>query len=474
MLINSAFFMLFFARKFVIFVKSLQTMKGKLQDQVQRNLFRPILKEIINPKHELVILAEKIDWESFENEFSNLYSETGRPSVPIRTIVGLLLLKQMHNLGDETVVEQWLQNPYFQYFSGEREFQWKAPCDPSDFVHFRKRIGEQGAETIFKSSLEVRKDEIKGNDVVFDTTAQEKNITYPTDAKLLRKVIERCQKIALQENVILRQSYSRTLKSLLLKQRFAHHPKRKKEARAALRKMRTIAGRLVRDLERKLPSELLSEYNEQLVLMQKIIEQKRFDKNKIYSLHEPDVACIAKGKAHKKFEFGSKVSIAILPKINIIVGVNNFNGNPNDTTTLEPALEAVEKYTGRKFKNAIVDRGYKGKKEINGVKIISPKPPGQNQHYSKRTSQKKCRSRAAVEPVIGHLKYDCRMIRNYLKGNIGNDMNALLAAAAYNYRGLLRKIKEDIILSIFYFGFLKKFKEVFKNKLFIFNLNLTS
>lgn len=430
-------------------------MRGKSQDQNQRNLFRPILKEIVNPEHELVILAEKMDWDYFEKEFADYYSEMGRPSVPVRTIVGLLLLKQMHNLGDETVVEQWLQNPYFQYFTGEREFQWKEPCDPSDFVHFRKRIGKKGAETIFKSSVEIRKDEIKGDDVVFDTTAQEKNITYPTDAKLLRKVVEQCQKIAKQEEIPLRQSYRRTIKTLLLKQRFAHHPKRKKEAKAALRKMRTIAGRLVRELNRKLPEESMPEYAEKLKIFQKIIDQKRTDKNKIYSIHEPETACIAKGKAHKKFEFGSKVSIAILPKINIIVGVTNFNGNPNDTSTLEEALEDVERYTEREFKNAIVDRGYKGKKQIRKTIIVSPKAPGQKQPYSNQTMRRKCRSRAAVEPVIGHIKFDCRMAKNYLKGNIGNDINALLAAAAYNYRGLLRKIKEDIILTLIYIGIMK-------------------
>lgn len=433
-------------------------MKGESQNQDQRNLFRPILKEIINPKHELVILANKIDWEYFENEFSNLYSDTGRPSVPIRTIVGMLLLKQMHNLGDETVVEQWLQNPYFQYFTGERDFQWKAPCDPSDFVHFRKRIGKKGSEAIFKSSLETRKDEIKGNDVIFDTTAQEKNITYPTDAKLLRRVVEQCQKIAKDEEIPVRQSYKRTIKALLLKQRFAHHPKRKKEARAALRKMRTIAGRLVRELDRKLPAEVLSKYKEQLDLYQKIIDQKRTDKNKIYSIHEPETACIAKGKAHKKFEFGSKVSIAILPRINIIVGVTNFNGNPNDTNTLEKALEDVERYTEREFKNAIVDRGYKGKKQIKETKIVSPKAPSQKQPYSQQTMRRKCKSRAAVEPVIGHVKTDCRMAKNYLKGNLGNDINAILAAAAYNYRGLLRKIRTEIILSLIYLGIIKQKK----------------
>lgn len=424
-------------------------MKGKSPNQNQRNIFRPILEEIINPKHDLAILSQRIEWKTFEDEFSKLYSHTGQPGVPIRMMVGLLILKRIYNLGDETVMEQWLQNPYFQYFCGESEFQWKYPCDPSDLVHFRKRIGKDGAEKIFQLSVDTRKNEIRTKDVLIDTTAQEKNITYPTDAKLLIEVIKLCNKIAEKENLNQRQNYKRTVKKLMLKQRFAHHPKRRKEAKAALRKLKTIAGRLVRELERELGETALEIYSEQLSNCKKIIAQKKTDKGKIYSLHEPEVACIAKGKAHKKFEFGSKVSFAVVPGVNIIVGVRNFNGNPNDTITLKPTLEHIEKISEIKFKNAIVDRGYKGQKKVNGITIISPKPPNAKQPYSKITMRKKCRKRAAIEPVIGHVKHDCRMQRNYLKGNIGNDFNALLAAVGFNFRGLLNKIKEEILWHFF-------------------------
>ena len=424
-------------------------MKGKSPDQDQRNLFLPILKDIVNPSHELVILAHRIDWKSFEDEFASLYSHTGQPGMPIRMMVGLLLLKRIYNLGDETVMEQWLQNPYYQYFCGESVFQWKYPCDPSDLVHFRKRIGKDGVEKIFQLSVESRKDEIKTKDILVDTTAQEKNITYPTDAKLLIKVIKQCNRIAEKEGIPQRQTYKRTFKKLLLKQRFAHHPKRRKEAKAALRRLRTIAGRLVRELERKLDQTAMETYGEHLANFNKVLVQKRLDKNKIYSLHEPEVSCIAKGKAHKKFEFGSKVSFAVVPGVNIIVGIQNFNGNPNDSKTLEPTLNHVEKICGKKFKNAIVDRGYKVKKQINGITIVTPKAPNSKQPYSKATMRKKCRKRAAVEPVIGHVKHDCRMQRNYLKGTIGDDINALLAAAGFNFRGLLRKIKREVLWSQF-------------------------
>jgi len=425
-------------------------MKGKLPDQQQKNLFRPILIEIINPKHELVALSEELDWQTFEKEFGPLYSTTGQPGVPIRIMVGLLILKQIYDLGDETVMDQWVQNPYFQYFCGESEFQWKAPCDPSDLVHFRKRISVQGVELIFKLSVQVRKDDINTTDLLIDTTAQEKNITYPTDAKLLTKVIELCNSIAKKEKIKQRQNYKTILKQLQIKQRFAHHPKRKKEAKAALRKLRTIAGRLVRELERKLDKAKLEAYATQIENCKKVVSQKKDDKNKIYSLHEPDTACIAKGKAHKKFEFGSKVSIAVIPKTNVIVAVKNFNGNPHDSTTLEPTIQHAENITGLKFKNAIVDRGYKGKKKIGETIVISPDSPKAKSHYSNKTMRKKCRSRAAIEPVIGHVKQDCRMIRNYLKGKVGNDINAILAAAAFNFRGFLRKIKIELFLSYFF------------------------
>lgn len=184
------------------------------------------------------------------------------------------------------------------------------------------------------------------------------------------------------------------MKRLLLKQRFAHHPKRKKEANAALRKLRTIAGRHIRELERTLNEKALKQYAEQLINLNKVVSQKKQDKNKIYSLHEPATSCIAKGKAHKKFEFGSKVSFAVVPGVNIIVGIKNFNGNPNDTTTLQPALDNIEKISGIKFKNAIVDRGYKGKKESNGTTIVMPRPPNAKQPYSKATMRKKMQDKS--------------------------------------------------------------------------------
>jgi IS5 family transposase len=424
-------------------------MTGKSPDQNQKQLFQPLLSEFINPRHELVILANKIPWKEFEKEYSGLYSDLGQPAKPIRLMVSLLMLKQIFNLGDESLIPEWIRDPYFQYFSGEAVFQWEKPCDPSDLVHFRKRIGQQGVDKILEISVRLQgKKDTRSKAVLVDTTAQEKNITFPTDTKQYRKIINKCLLISEKEGIVLRQSYKRTVKKLMLQQRFSHHPKRKKQADKSRRKLKTIAGRLVRELQRKLTTEKQIIYQEMLELFQKVIHQKITDKDKIYSLHEPDVACIAKGKAHKKYEFGSKVALAVLPKTNIVVGVVNFRGNPNDSQTLEKTLKHSEKIIGRTIKTAIVDRGFRGKKKIGETEIIIP-DNGQNKTaYEKRKKRKQCQSRAAIEPVIGHIKHDHRMLRNYLKGTQGDQMNATLAAAAFNFKRLLRKIQQELFWPI--------------------------
>lgn len=437
-------------------------MKGKSPNQNQKNLFRPILIEIINPNDPLVILGNSIDWASFEKDFAELYSNTGMPGKPVRMMVGLLILKQMFNHGDETLMPVWVQNPYYQYFCGESEFQWQFPCDPSDLSHFRKRIGAKGVEKIFSQSVKIHKvSEKECEDVIVDTTVQEKNITFPTDTKLQFKIIEKCNKIAKQEGVELRQTYTRTLKKLRIMLRFSNHPKRRKQARKAQRKIKVIAGRQLRDLTRKLPQEVYEQHRALFEMFEKVLTQTKTSKNKIYSTHEPETACIAKGKLHKPYEFGSKVSFAMIPKRNIIVGVVNFKGNPNDTTTLVPTLDACKSQSGLSFKNVIVDRGYKGHTKIGETKVILPGKVNPAKYWEKQKIRKKCRSRAAIEPIIGHIKTDCRMYRNYLKGSIGDQMNAILAASAMNFRQYLKKIKEDFLFALGKFFLFQKKKPTF-------------
>ena len=415
-------------------------------------MFSNTLKQILNPKHTLVQLAEEIPWHEFDLHYQHLYSETGMPGKPIRLMVGLIILKQLKNLSDEEVVKQWVQNPYFQYFCGGSEFKWNAPCDPSDITHFRNRIGKDGFDKILEVSINIQPEASKPRAkkqmtkaVVLDTTAQEKNITYPTDVKLDKKIIASCQKIAREEDLELRQSYKRAVKKLMLSQRFAHHPKNKKKAAKAKRKLHTIAGRLVRELERKLSEDRIPIYRKRLGVYRKVLTQKKQDTNKIYSLHETEVACIAKGKVARKFEFGSKVSVATSKDGNIILGVVNFSGNPHDSRTIEGTLKKVEQLTRQKVQKAIVDRGYRWKKKINETQIVYPDPLKQDATaYQKRKMRAYFRRRAAIEPVISHMKKTYRMKRNYLKGVQGDVINAVMAGAAFNFKRWINQKLKDV------------------------------
>lgn len=439
-------------------------MIGKLPDRTQKNLFQPLLSEFINLQHELVLLAERISWKELEDDFSPLYSSTGTPSKPIRLMCGLLILKQIYNLGDETLMPAWVSNPYFQYFCGEAHFQHKGPCDPSDLVHFRKRIGEKGIEKIFQQSIFIHGRDARQDEICVDTTAQEKNITFPTDVKNQIKIIKKCHTIANQEGIVQRRSYKRKVTELLLQSRFANHPKRKKQARKAQRKIKTIAGSLVRELERKLSAESKQRHGHDLDLFKRVLVQQRNDSNKIYSLHETEVACIAKGKAHKQYEFGSKVSVAITKTTGIIVGALSFKGNPHDGQTISPTLDQHEKLTGKRAKIAIVDRGYP-ERIIKGTQVIKPSSGKGKTNYEKQKARKRFRRRAAIEPTISHMKHQYRMLKNYLKGSLGDRINAMMAAAAYNFKKWMNKIRKELSWLLYFLVFLATQKQIEVKKL---------
>ena len=410
----------------------------------QQLSFYNTFKEQLNHQHPLYILADTIAWNKFDDAFSEFYSETmGAPAKPIRLMVSLLILKQLRNLSDESVVEQWSENSYFQYFSGEEVFCNCEPCSSTELVEFRKRIGEAGIELIFKESIRINGKDSDDPNLSADSTIQEKNITYPTDDKLYKKIIKKCQHIADEESIELRQSYRRTVKKLSITQRLRKNKGGDVKARKACKKIKTIAGRLVRDVERKLTADSLSKHSLDLLLFKRILNQKKADSNKIYSIHEPMVKCYSKGKEHKKFEFGSKACFLITQSTGVIVGALNFSETIHDSKTLEAALEQHEKLTGVKAKAAFVDRGYAGPRKIGETIIHMPRP---NKSITKTTRQRHKR-RAAIEPVIGHLKYNYRMIRNYLKGVSGDAINVLMAAAAMNFKRQMNKWKK---LSVFF------------------------
>ena len=414
----------------------------------QPNLFGTDLLMQLDANDPLRKLSFAIPWHYFEQAFSVHYSvATGAPSKPIRLMVGLLVLKQLENLSDETVVLQWKRNPYYQAFCGMTEFQCRLPCHSTELVHFRKRIGKEGIEKIFQMSVVLHGEQALEDTVNIDTTVHEKNITYPTDSKLAIKIINRLNKIAKTHGIAQRRTYVREVKSLRLDIRHYRHVKKRAKAKRALKRLRTIAGVLIRELRRKLPQHCVFEcYQQDFLLYERVLKQKTHDKNKIYSLHEPQVYCMAKGKDHKPYEYGSKASIASTAQGNLIVGVVSHEQNLHDSHTLPEILRHIEVSRGRAAKQAVCDRGYLGKSSVNGTQIILPKKAlKKDTRYRKDKKRKQCRRRAAIEPIIGHLKSDYRLARNYLKGAIGDHINLLMAACAWNLKKWL--------LAIFWFLF---------------------
>lgn len=438
-------------------------MLGKIKPDLQQNLFKTRLTELINLGHPLVKLTDEISWDKMELEFQNLYSDKGRPSIPIRKIAGLLLLKEMFKESDESVVERWIENAYWQYFTGEEFFQTQQPFDPSEFVHFRKRLKEEGLEFLLSQSVALHPKAKSEKEVQIDTTVQEKNITFPTDAKLAKKVIDNCTKIAEKAGIKQRQTYKRVAKQHLRDAYFGHHPKRKKKATMARKKLRTIGNRVVRELERKLPEHLQKQYESEFSNYKKALTQERNSKDKIYSLHEPQTACIAKGKAHKAYEFGTKVCVVRGRQTGVISAVKRFAGNPHDSNTLEESLAQSERVRkrigGTRPGIAGTDRGFRGKAEVEGTQIMIPKNKKESSRYQQEVARKRFRARAAIEPTISHLKRNHALGLNFLKGVAGDIHNALLAGIGYNLKLRFNQLKEQIIYCLqLLFNFLTKNK----------------
>lgn len=408
-------------------------MLSKPKNVGQSSLFSTLTDQL-DAKHPLYLLANTIDWNVFESAFSKHYSITmGKPAKPIRLMVALLILKQLRNLSDENIVLAWSENLYFQYFSGGQCFVPKAPCSSTELVEFRKRIGVEGVELILKESIRVNGKDSDDDTLSADTTVQEKNITYPTDIKLHKKIITKCIGIAKAEQIVLRQSYKFTVKNLQTLLRFQHRKNGSSAARKARKKIKTIAGRLVRDVSRKLDAQRLETHKAQLDIYKKVLYQKRGDSNKIYSLHEPNVKCYTKGKEHKKFEFGSKASILVTQSTGVIVGALSFNETLHDSKTLPAVIQQYERLTDKKPKEIYVDRGYRGPKQVDEVNIYVP----QTKKEITKAQRKKHSRRAAIEPVIGHLKQDYRLNRNFLKGDTGDAINLMLSAIAMNFKRVM-------------------------------------
>ena len=426
--------------------------KRSKQENPQPNLFQSELINMINPSHSLVKLSKTIDWAKLDEVFGKSYcSDNGRPAISTRLMVSLHYLKYTFDLSDEDVLEGWVENPYWQYFSGMKYFEHELPIHPSSMTRWRKRIGESGAEEMLKQTIEaglklkaIKKTQLKR--VNIDTTVQEKDIRFPTDARLYDRARERLVAIAKKEGIKLRQNYNRLSKYQLLKQSRYAHAKQMKRARKSTKKLRTFLGRVIRDIERKCPrpSENLSQV---LETSKRILEQERHDKNKVYSVHEPVVDCISKGKAHKRYEFGNKVSVATTSRGSWFVAAKAFHGNPYDGHTLEATFEQLKKIT-KPPEHAFVDRGYRGFTYEGPIQVHVDK---QRRGRTPKSLWKWMKRRAAVEPSIGHLKQEHRMDRNRLKGVIGDQINAVLSAAGMNFRKLMRFIEELLTFLLTWF-----------------------
>jgi len=409
-----------------------------------KNLFSGSFMDMLDSKDPLIVLADVFPWSKVESKFRNYYKndKVGRPNKPIRLMVGLLLLKQLKNLSDERIVQEWKQNPYLQYFCGLKEYAPSIPCHATELVKFRNRIGKEGLEFIFKCSVELHGDNAKQSQVIIDSTVQESNMTFPTDGKLAIKIVAKLLKIAKNENIKLRRSFIKEIKDLRIQLRFFRHPKKLKKALGAMKRLRQIAMIILRDIDRKFENnlELHNKYAKSFYLFNRVLKQERNTPNKIYSLHELDAYAINKGKDHKGYEFGTKASIVTTKDSCIIVGVASHKINIHDSKTLDMVLNNALANVGDKIINeAICDRGYRGTKEIilneNTISISIPgirlKKDTKEQITIKR---EKFKRRAAIEPIIGHLKSDHRMARNYLKGFKGDEINLLLAATAFNLK----------------------------------------
>ncbi len=412
----------------------------------QAVLFDTPLCELLNQRHELYRLASLVDWQALEADFGEYFvADKGAPALPVRLVAGLHYLKHAFALSDEAVVARWVENPYWQFFCGEDSFRHDLPCDPSSLTRWRQRIGEEGCERLLALTIQagVEAKAVSPKDfqsVTVDTTVQEKAVAFPTDGRLYERCRQHLVKLAGKHGLVLRQNYNRTApRLLLLANRYGHANQRKRQ-RKALGRLKTLVGRVWRDIDRQLQQrdEAVREaFKKILAISKRILAQQRHDKDKLYSVHAPEVECIAKGKAHKKYEFGVKVGITVTQASNFVLGARSLPGNPYDGHSLETCLEQAEILSGVRAQQAFVDKGYRGAK-VDGVTIYTA---GQRRGVKTRRLKRALKRRNAIEPVIGHLKNDGLLGRNYLKGEHGDALNAILAGAGHNLRLILRRLR---------------------------------
>ena len=423
------------------------------REKGEHDLFRSRLDQIINMKHELVRLAQVIDWPVLEARFGSVYSDgPGMPPLPTRLMAGLAILKHTFDLSDEEVCARWVENPYFQYLCGEEFFCHEPPFDRSSMTRWRQRMGEERISALLSESLSiaVRTGAMKPQDtrrVIVDTTVQPKNVMFPTDAKLIHRARERLVRLARKTGLDLRQTYVRVGKRALIKHQRYAHAKQYKRANRALRTLKTYLGRTIRDIERKSAGneDLERVFRWPLYQASAVLEQRQRQRGrKIYSLHAHEVECIGKGKAHAPYEFGVKASIATTLNRSkggqFALHAKALPGNPYDGHTLASVIPDMERTIGNQIDRILADAGYRGHNasDSHRFRVFTA---GQKRRVTPAI-KRQMRRRSAIEPVIGHIKAEHRMDRNYLAGEQGDAINVILAAAGYNFSILLKWFRE--------------------------------
>ena len=412
-----------------------------VDERSDHDLFRTELVNLIDHRHELVKLGELIDWQAFADEWSPQFaSTTGRPALPTRLMAALLYLKHVYALSDEDTVQRWSENPYWQHFSGERYFQHDLPCDPSSLVRWRQRNGEAGCEWLLAQSIAAA---TKGcvikrsslDVVVLDTTVQLKAIAHPTDSRLLNRAREQLVDAAQHAGITLRQSYARVGKAAERQAARYAHARQYRRMQREIRKLRTWLGRVIRDVQRK-GGEITGAVKHKIEIAQRLHAQRRDSKNKLYALHAPETECIAKGKVRTPYEFGVKVSVAVTAKEGLVVGMRSMPGNPYDGHTVDSQIEQIEILSGVTPKIALVDRGYRGVEPTAPTRLLV----SHTRRLPKKL-KKLLKRRQVVEPMIGHMKADGLLDRNWLKGALGDAMHAILCGAGHNLRMILARLR---------------------------------
>ena len=444
--------------------------------------FRSRIDQMIDLRHPLAVLASRMPWQQIEASVSHLFvrkaragvtmpdldlfgeapavvgrkSNAGRPRVPLRIMISLLYLKHAFNESDEGVVQRWRDTPRWQYFSGLAYYEDRLPCDATTLVKFRQLLGEEGVEELLAQTINVavelqliQRQALK--QVIVDSTVQHKAIAHPTDSKLLETARVKLVEAAKEAGIPLKQTYAKEGKALSRKAGRYAHARQFRRMRRTLKRQRTVVGRLLRDIERKFAglSGVAAAVKDSLqttltraaqIVMQSASKKAKDGAPKLYSFHAPEVSCINKGKSKQPYEFGVKVGIASTVRGNLIVGARAFQGNPYDGHTLSEQLEQASilmQDTGVKPTTAFVDLGYRG------VDADNPDVHIEHRGKTRRITPEErelLKRRQAIEPIIGHLKQDHRMDRCHLKGETGDRLHAVLCAAGYNIKWLLRMI----------------------------------